>query len=435
MQFFKRPTRIPTIVSAAVLGGCALFAPPTAFSQEAYENVPGPPSPDAVPVEDAAPLEAAPGEAAPPIQPIPNPNFCQCAPVCRCAPAEGDCFTLNSLLGEDRWFDMGGWTQFGYHDDSTGVFNTHPHRVNLHQQWFWIERVADGSQGLDFGFRFDAVYGVDAQNTQAFGNPPGSYDFMNGFDHGIYGWALPQLYGEVAMGDLSVKAGHFYTIIGYETVTAPDNFFYSKAFTFNFNEPFTHTGVLASYNVSDGVTAYGGWTAGWDTGFERNDDADNSKGTNFLGGLSIDLSDNMNATYATTAGDFGVIGEGYMQSFVLQIDVTENLDYIFQNDWLHTSAIDPDGDTGVDSYSFNQYLFYTISDELAAGARGEIWTVEDFTIYQTTLGVNIRPMSNVVVRPEVRWQWGDDGDERFFENTFGVPTGDTIFGVDAILLY
>ena len=48
---------------------------------------------------------------------------------------------------------------------------------------------------------------------------------MNNFDHGIYGFALPQVYGEVAMGDLSVKMGHFFTIIGYEVVTAPDNFF------------------------------------------------------------------------------------------------------------------------------------------------------------------------------------------------------------------
>lgn len=387
MQFFKKPTKLLAVVSAAILGGVAAFAPTNVNAQDIAD--------EKFSVSDA-------------------------------------------LLGDadSRPFDIGGWTQIGYHNESNGVFNTHPNDIRLHQQWLYLERVADGSEGLDFGFRADLIYGVDAQNTQAFGNPPGTYDFQNGWDHGIYGWALPQLYAEVAMGDLSVKAGHFYTIIGYETVTAPDNFFYSHAFTFNFNEPFTHTGVLATYQVNDNVTAYGGYTWGWDTGFEDFNDGDNSDGSNWLGGVSVALTDNVTATLANVAGDFGLIGEGYMQSFVLDVALTDKLNYVFQNDWLHTNAVGSDGETGVDSYSFNQYLFYTINDNLRAGARGEIWTLDKNTIYQTTLGVNVIPHPNVVIRPEVRWQWGeDDADEAFFGNQLGIPTGDTIFGVDAILTY
>ena len=58
-----------------------------------------------------------------------------------------------------------------------------------------------------------------------------------------------KLYFEAGYGDLTVKIGHFYTIIGWEVVTAPDNFFYSHAYTMYNSEPFTHTGVLATYNV------------------------------------------------------------------------------------------------------------------------------------------------------------------------------------------
>jgi hypothetical protein len=387
MQFFKKPGIILAKVSAAVVGGYLLLSPSLLQAQD----------------------------------------------------FEADRFSISDAFGteDDRPFDIGGWTQFGYTNKTDGVFNTHPNRVNLHQQWLYAERVADGSCGLDIGFRFDAVYGVDAQNTQAFGNPPGTYDFMNGFDHGIYGFAFPQLYGEVAYGDLSVKFGHFFTLIGYEVVTAPDNFFFSHAFTFNFNEPFTHTGVLGTYNVSDNVTAYGGWTLGWDTGFEDNNDGDSSDGSNFLGGLSVGLTDNITATYATVAGDFGLIGEGYMQSFVLDVSLTDDLNYVFQNDWLHLNAIGQDGTSGVDSYSFNQYLFYTINDHFAAGARGEIWTLDDNTIYEATLGVNIKPHPNMVIRPEVRWQTGEnDAADAFFLNNLGIPTGNgTIFGVDAILTY
>ena len=35
-----------------------------------------------------------------------------------------------------------------------------------------------------------------------------------------YGLAIPQLYGEIGNQDLSLKLGHFYTIVGYEGVPA-----------------------------------------------------------------------------------------------------------------------------------------------------------------------------------------------------------------------
>ena len=49
---------------------------------------------------------------------------------------------------------------------------------------------------------------------------------------------------------LNVKAGHFYTPIGYESVPAPDNFFYTHAYTMQYGEPFTHTGLLGNYKVN-----------------------------------------------------------------------------------------------------------------------------------------------------------------------------------------
>ncbi len=96
--------------------------------------------------------------------------------------------------------------------------------------------------GFDIGGRIDYIYGTDGPDTQAFGIDNDHWD--NGWDNGNdYGSAIPQLYMEAGYGDLSVKVGHFYTIIGYEVVQAPDNFFYSHAYTMYNSEPFTHTGV------------------------------------------------------------------------------------------------------------------------------------------------------------------------------------------------
>lgn len=339
---------------------------------------------------------------------------------------EGGCSCY--LWGPDEAFSLysgdnnlgisvGGWTQFGYHnrDSSWDFFNMNQDGFNLHQQWFWAERTADGSCGWDWGFRADIMYGIDANNTQSFGNNPGNWDFMSGLDHGAYGWAIPQLYGELASGDLSVKIGHFYTLIGYEVVTAPDNFFYSHAFTMNNSEPFTHTGAIATYGYSDKLTLYGGWTLGWDTGFDQF-----GGGSSWLGGFGYALSDDVSLTYMSTAGDFGWLGNGakdsYSHSVVVDFTITEKLNYVFQSDMVRADTYDTVG--------INQYLFYTLSDCTALGARVEWWKRDGQSINAATFGLNYRPHANLVLRPEIKQEWIP-----------GLDFDQTIFGMDAILTY
>ena len=82
----------------------------------------------------------------------------------------------------DSPFHIGGWSAAGYHSRANGLFNDHPHRFNLNQQWLYAERVAQPTDhAWDWGFRVDTMYGVDAADTQSFGNTPGRFDFMNGF--------------------------------------------------------------------------------------------------------------------------------------------------------------------------------------------------------------------------------------------------------------
>ncbi|MEO1527814.1 MAG: outer membrane beta-barrel protein, partial [Planctomycetota bacterium] len=221
----------------------------------------------------------------------------------------GDPFTL---FGESCGYAAGGWVQMGYHDKAIPLFNSRPDEFQLHQAWFWAEKSMDTSCGFDWGARIDYIYGTDSQDTQAFGINNDHWD--NGWDNGNdYGHAIPQLYMEAGYGDWSVKVGHFYTIIGWEVVTAPDNFFYSHAYTMYNSEPFTHTGALATLSVSDDIEVYGGWVLGWDSGFEDNGDA-------FLGGASMAVSEDISLIYSTVAGRFadnlGGNERGYMHSIV-----------------------------------------------------------------------------------------------------------------------
>lgn len=354
------------------------------------------------------------------------------------------CESKSGWIPQLPWdINLSGWVQSGYHSETTGMFNNQPDRLNTHQAWACLEKSADGKKGFDFGFRVDLMYGIDSADTQAFGNNPGRWDFINGWDRGAtYGWALPQLYAEIAAGDLSIKAGHFYTLAGYEVVTAPDNFFYSHALGMYNSEPFTHTGVLATYQGFENLTLYGGWTAGWDTGFDRFND-----GSNFLGGFSWQINDMVTVTYITTVGEMGFRGEGYTHHIVLDAKVTDRINYVLQHDHvnLEQTFFGFGSFTNVETGIINN-LFYTVSDRIKLGARFEWWKSNagfnhggmslplggHNSYYNFTFGANINVLNNVVIRPEIRHDW--------FPASAGFgaqqPGYDqTIFGIDTIMTF
>ncbi len=314
-------------------------------------------------------------------------------------------------------FNIGGWTSVGYHAYANNFsFNTYPRNVQLGQQWLYAERKADGSSGIGLGGRIDYLYGTDAPDTQAFGITTPNWD--NTWDNGAhYGHALPQVYGEVAMGDLSVKLGKFFTIIGNEVVAATGNFFYSRQFTFYNAEPFTHTGALTTYKVDDTTEIYNGWVTGWDSGFENNGDA-------YLGGLKYGISDDWTLVYTTALGRFGesfapyVRERGGLQSVILTGKLTDKLTYISQTDVLFTQYANQN--TARNTFGNINYLIYQINDCWSFGQRfewfnlgggnesGQIY-IHNSDVYNYTAGLNYKASANLMFRPECRWVWDKDG--------------------------
>lgn len=392
--------------------------------------------------------EASPSDSAPAAAPAPAAAACDNGSACDTACDEiGGCGLGGGLglgccdLG-DPWklvdgdicgWNIGGWTQLGYHTYNTPFnFNNHADRVNLQQQWLYAEKIADGSCGLGLGGRIDYVYGVDAQDTQAFGTAPSGWD--NSWDNGIYGHALPQAYVEAAYGDLSVKAGHFFTTIGYEVVAATGNFFYSHSYTMYNSEPFTHTGMLTTYALTEDTKIYNGYVMGWDSGFDDNGDA-------WLTGFSHNLSDNVSLTYGLVLGRFGADAAneaGEMHSVIVTSKLTDRLTHVFWTDYLDS---DNATDRAVERQTFdvNNALLYSINDCLAWGNRFEWYNVErglgkttpgHSDVYAFTSGFNVRPHSNLLFRPEVRWDWDRDG-------ILGLDLGtsQTTFGMDAIFTF
>lgn len=367
-------------------------------------------------------------------------SSCCCEPSCGCDSCGCGGWGMGDCLGDcclgDPWTlsscltpccdspTYGGWVSFGYYnknerwsfqDGDQLSFNDFPDHLNLDQAWFYVERVAEaGACSADYGYRFDVMYGAQAHTAQAFGNDGGTWDIA--WDHGIYGWAIPQLYGEVAYGDLSVKVGHFWTPAGYEVVPAIGNFFYTHTLTHFNSEPFTHTGVLGTYSGSDNVTLYGGWALGWDTGFDQF-----GAGNIFVGGFGVNAGDNVTFTWITTAGNLGWYTSsepGWTNHFVAIADLSDNTQWVIQSDVVDTDGSSTDPAFDVHTLGLTNYLFYTLNDCWKLGGRIEWYKSNNYafdagpqtSFYDVTAGVNYRPHANFVVRPEIRYDWTPSAD-------------------------
>lgn len=333
----------------------------------------------------------------------------------------------------------------------------------LNQLYGVIEKSIDtGGCGTDIGGRFDVLYGSDwVYNTQAGWETDQSQTLLNGWNSSpYYGLVTPQAYVEMGYNDLSVKVGRFYTPIGYEVVTAPNNFFATHAYTMQYGEPFSHSGALATYNASDNWTFIGGLVNGWDR----------------FDGLSDRIAGVGGAIYTPDHGEYTITVTGIsgseptfanpalfttrsMYSVVFNWTVTDRLNYVLQHDngWQDASI-----GTGIaqdaEWYGINQYLFYTINDCWKAGIRGEWFRDDDGArvagvrpsnggdagnnvatpggyagnFYEVSLGLNWTPHANLIVRPEVRYDWYEGVGDPFGD---GTANSQWLYGLDAVVLW
>lgn len=337
----------------------------------------------------------------------------------------------NNCFADHGW-SLSGWTEAGItwnnhgsNDLGPNAFNNDQGDIMLNQVYFILSKDA-AANPCEFGIggQVDFIYGNDANDTSAFGGLDGSFDYRwtdnDIADENDLGIAMPQLfvsfYAPIGNG-VTVDVGHFYTIIGYEVVTAPDNFFYSHAYTMLYGEPFTHTGVKANTDLTENLNMTAGIVTGWD-------DVENELTSNsFLGGLTWTSSDEATSlAFAIVAGDelsnvgFQQETNRTMYSIVLTQAVTEKLTYVFQHDRGQQDDLDGPGST-TEWYGINQYLFYDVSDCTRAGINYEWFRDDDGTqlgngagsYYTLRAGLNHSLSDCVMVRPEVRWDWADNG--------------------------
>ena len=350
----------------------------------------------------------------------------------------------------DRGIETYGFLELGIGANALGsdwngpiTFNDRAWQGSMNQLYLINERILK-DDGISLGGRVDLLYGTDFIYTTAAG-------FDGNWNTGrYYGLAMPQLYGEVGNQTLNVKFGHFYTLIGYEVVPAIGNFFYTHAYTMQYGEPFTHTGVLGTWNPNDQLSIIAGVTNGWDNwdiGLPTNQ-ANPTQGSTsnaaFLGAVTFSSSDGLQAltianssgneaSGAQNAGGQDFIGARSVTSVVYSNELTDKLTYVYQSDIGYqahaNTAVQTQGQQAGSAYWYgvNNYVFYNFTDYLIGGFRLEWFSdVNGYRVstggfrdgaltgngngfagnfWEATWGLNYLVGNNLVIRPELRYDW------------------------------
>jgi hypothetical protein len=316
--------------------------------------------------------------------------------------------TINTLSPRDRWNGP------VYTNDRSNDFE-------LNQFWLTFERrVKTDGDGFDIGGRVDMCYGTDWR----YGDSPGLEQRIDAQNQ-LYGLVLPQMYMEIGINDLTIRLGHYAACMGYEIVPAPANFFYSHDYALGYSEPVLVTGGRAEYKVSDNWSVNAGLNDGWGN-FE-----DPNNAFDFLGGVNWQNDEKTTSlSYQLTFGREGPTGNNqiYSGALVFKRQLTKKLLYVVQSN----IGCDDEGNPRTGGfacwYGACQYLLYTITPKLSAGARVEWFRDEEGsrvagignlnygwmgkpgfagTFTEITFGLNYRPNLNFVIRPELRCDWYD----------------------------
>jgi Putative beta-barrel porin-2, OmpL-like. bbp2 len=282
---------------------------------------------------------------------------------------------------ESQWSGAG-WLAQGYvwnpyqpNDKFNGpaTWNDRANEYQMNELFYYFGRAAKTDECcLDWGARVDALYGTSYRwNTSA--------GFETHWGNGqFYGLCVPQLYGELGCNGWDVKIGRWYSPVGYYVIGTANNFFPLLPYTFQYGEPFTHTGVIATKKVNDELTLGGAVTHGWD-------DTDNT-GNPHAGGLvtaSWTIDEQRSLAYVGVIGNepnfsgvntYAFNGFGYtsryLQTLVYSRKFSDDVMGVLQSDFgtQHDAVVA--GQTAK-WYGANGYLYWNMTCRCQWGLNAE----------------------------------------------------------------
>jgi hypothetical protein len=317
------------------------------------------------------------------------------------------------------------------------VFDTQAESLQFDAVDLAVVRAVDGTKPFDIGFTIEQLYGWDSAYIHSNGLTIQSPSKIGFAAHPKTQYDLNQAnfvlsFGKIGNG-LSIEGGKFDTLLGYEVIDAPVNSLYSHSYIFD-EEPFTHTGLIATYNLTDpsGPTPFtvtGGFTRGWDQATR-----DNNGSIDYTGQLKYVVTGKYQVLLNVITGDESASGPQDGWRTVIDANGTytfsDQLSFGF-NGMYAWQAQTADGGFGGGTgswYGAAAYATYKVSDSLSFNARGEWFDDQDGAaptqlsagttnipnqFYEVTIGLTFKPfpsdqyLSGLAIRPEGRWDYSD----------------------------
>lgn len=401
----------------------------------------------------------------------PDGGLCEpCRPLyesdCECLAGAWPAFGADPfvpLFRQDRAFAVRGWLDAGILGNTSSPasrFNGPYNAVQrddgqFNQAYIIMERALAADGSLSLGGRIDLLYGSDYYLAQSNGFERTRSGNPHWNSSPNIGLALPQAYGEIGTNDASVKAGHFYSIVGYEGVQSTGNFFYSHAYSYQFAGPFTHWGLQATRKLNDRWQWQAGLINGW-----NNLDSTVNHGA-FIGSLKYTDDERgwwssfaiVTGTEQNNPANLPTVVNGYANltrySFLVNKQIGRRVEYVFHQ-WAGIQQTGAPGGGPAKWYGLDQYLYYRLNERWRLGTRVEwfrdqagtrVGLTEPNNPNQAplpgsygswTIGANWLPRANVLIRPELRWD-SYAGPARPYDD--GTKTSQLLLGFDSILQF
>jgi hypothetical protein len=352
--------------------------------------------------------------------------------------------TLFSYIENSYVFNLGkvgrgGVNELRYYDFDGG------HSFNMAE--FSIKK--DPSDARPWGFGLVLTGGQDAQKNHAIGifrDDDDTFPFRNtakvDLQEAYASYKFPLGSG------LTLKAGKFVTLLGYEVIESPNNLNFSRSNLFAFSTPFTHVGALVSYSPAAWLSLTAGPVVGWDVA-EDNNDAMSVMGQVAFTGIK-DLTTSLNfitgpeqanqKSNPRTVLDLVVNYTG-----IKKLTLGANVDYGWEVDEPSLVGTRSQSTTAT-WWGYAGYVAYDWTEKLRTAVRGEYFRDADgartlvvaagspLSLWEITTTVQYKIWKGLVGRVEYRH---DEADEKVFKIRAPgrVPTGKSQDTITIALYY
>lgn len=207
---------------------------------------------------------------------------------------------------------------------------------------------------------------------------------------------------------IKLRFGKFVTYHGAEVIEAIDNPNYSRSLLFNYAIPFTHTGLMIGYPISNTISANIHIVNGWDNV------EDNNKSKTF--GLNFGYTPNesysflFNLMYGPEQNS-NTSNNRFLFDWVSTLKPLKNLTLILNVDYGVEEGIDPSS-KDADWKGISAIVKYEFNDNYTIAIRGEYFKDTDGVrtgiaqeVKEITITPEIKLASGLILRPEYRHDW------------------------------